>query len=102
MELSVNGQAALLDCLFEIANRSHDVSVRHVPRIIILVETENAEVVLVVVMNGLEVSGILRDDGELVLDGVGEVIFVVLAVHGHGFVGWPHDSMSSLRKKISK
>src|SRR5262249_5374898 len=80
MELSVYGRTAVRHCLFDVLDGPDNVRVAHVARgVIILVDGEDAGVLLVRIVKGLEVSRVLGDDGEAVASGEAKVNIVLFA-----------------------
>jgi hypothetical protein len=70
VELSLDRRTALLNCLFEVSDGPHDVRAAHVPpRVAVLINAKDADVLLVQVVPSLEVGGVLCDDGQAVCGG---------------------------------
>ena len=103
VELSLNRRTALLSCLFELSDGPHDVPVAHVPRrVIVLVDGQDAGVPRVQVVKGLEVCGVLREEGEAVCGGEAKVNGVILASQPYPIIGRPNHPMPSLSKEVSQ
>jgi hypothetical protein len=94
-----NRIAAGLGGGFHVADCLYDFRITHVPVwIIILIDSEDAEMRRIIKMEGLKIGRVLGDDGGRLRDGVGEVHSIIGPVHA--YFGWTRDIVPRLSKKV--